>query len=220
MRSTLAVTTTGGDGGGGGGGSTDDASTAPLKFAQPLELRADRMYAVGVKLDAIAKTRYGERGASTVRLDDDVRLTFLPCPSLSRNGSNVLRGQLPYFLYTLERRTTIERPRFSSHNTRDNEAHRFYILLMRLLANKLSIAISTSTLRDGGACRSLCSSLAAYATVYVETRPAAAFELIAAIDCVLPLISAASADAIEAQTSGDDGECSEAATRKLSMMNE
>lgn len=76
--------------------------------------------------------------------------------------------------------------------------------MIRLLATKLSVLITINTLRDGADCRALCSQMIAYATVFIESNPHWAYDVVSAFDQVLPLITAANSDLADEQTLNDE----------------
>ncbi|KAI6226542.1 RCR-type E3 ubiquitin transferase [Aphelenchoides fujianensis] len=100
------------------------------------------------------------------------------------------------------------------------ETNRLFLLMVRLLSTKLSVLITSNSLRDGADCRATCSQMVALISVFISAHPRSAFEVVAAFDGVLPLISAANADVAE-NAAAD--ETSGGAQRKASfgsMVNE
>lgn len=84
------------------------------------------------------------------------------------------------------------------------EANQLFLLMIRLLSTKLSILITINALREGADCRALCSQMMAYATVFMESNPKWAYNIVSAFDQVLPLITAANADLTDDQTLDDE----------------
>lgn len=129
----------------------------------------------------------------------------MPCTSLSKNGTTVARGQIPFLLYSID----------ESQNNKDcamrkdgdaagEETNQLFLLMVRLLSTKLSILITIGALREGADCRSLCSQMIAYATVFMESNTKIAYDVVSAFDQVLPLITAANADLADEPTLNDD----------------
>ncbi|KAI6207356.1 RCR-type E3 ubiquitin transferase [Aphelenchoides besseyi] len=185
-----------------------DHWTVPLRLSTPIALQPNVVYAIRVQSDA-GKTRYGESGVATVRLNGtkNGRLTFLPCTSLSRNGTTVSRGQLPFLLYSVEEEALKLKNKqnrrcgsLTANNSANQkeETNRLFLLIIRLLATKLSVLITAGVLQDGANFQSTCSQLVALANVFIQLNPKTAFEVVAAFDGVLPLITAANADVAEA----------------------
>lgn len=96
-----------------------------------------------------------------MRLQKNICLTFSSC-SLSQNGTNVQRGQLPYFLYSIDADTS---PKKNSNNllgsaksipkapSSENASQLLFIQLIRILSQKLcrnfvSIFDSTTSLDE------------------------------------------------------------------------
>ncbi|KAI6241073.1 RCR-type E3 ubiquitin transferase [Aphelenchoides fujianensis] len=183
-----------------------DQWTSHLRLSASLSLQSGVVYAVRVQSD-VGKTRYGEGGVSSVRLQGsrNTRLTFLPCSSLSRNGTTVGRGQIPFLLYSIkDEQPKAKRSRKSGRaatiqeaSQQQEETNRLFLLMVRLLSTKLSVLITSNALRDGADCRTTCSQMVALISVFISAHPHSAFEVVAAFDGVLPLISAANADVAE-----------------------
>ncbi|CAD5232657.1 unnamed protein product [Bursaphelenchus xylophilus] len=159
-----------------------------IRLNKPIPLKPNVAYAVKALIDA-GKTFFGEAGISVVKLQRHGRMTFLPS-SFSKNGTTVSRGQLPFFLYSIENSNEAN---FNTKTSVSKEANRLFLLIIRLLSSKLSIQLS-SAVKDSFPTAKMCSQLVVYATVYMEANPSRAYHVIAAFDQVLPLISAANAD--------------------------
>jgi hypothetical protein len=78
---------------------------------------------------------------------------------------------------------------FSAQNGPSEEANQLFLLMIRLLSTKLSVLITVGAIRDGADCRTLCSQMIALATVFMESNPRWAYDIVSAFDQVLPLIS-------------------------------
>ncbi|CAD5224052.1 unnamed protein product [Bursaphelenchus okinawaensis] len=167
----------------------DGAECVLIRLNKAIPLKPNVTYAIKAVIDA-GKTFFGESGISVVKLQRHGRMTFLPS-SFSKNGTTVTRGQLPFFLYSIDTNTD------SNFNKRSNniteEASRLFLLIMRLLASKLSIQLS-SAVKDSFPSAKMASKIVTYAAVYMEANPHKAYHVIAAFDQILPLISAANAD--------------------------
>merc|ERR1719481_480050 len=79
--------------------SSDDCSSdiAFLKFDKPVAILPHTKYALRLRNHG-AKTNNGDVGQSVVKGNDGTTFTFTSC-SLSFNGTNPTRGQLPQILY-------------------------------------------------------------------------------------------------------------------------
>ena len=79
--------------------SSDDCvnDIAVIKFDKPVTVVPHTKYALRLRNHG-ARTNNGDGGQSTVRGSDGTTFTFTSC-SLSFNGTNVTRGQVPQILY-------------------------------------------------------------------------------------------------------------------------
>lgn len=113
-------------------------SIALIRFPKILNLKADLSYAVRVHLNG-GKTFYGEEGVCSLRLQNNICLSFAPC-SLSQNGTTIQRGQIPYFLYSIEDRKPTENINLNGKeiNVKSKFSTELFNQIMRLLAQKLS----------------------------------------------------------------------------------
>lgn len=68
-----------------------------LRFERPYAIMANVKYAIVFKSFSISSYN-GDMGLPQVRGDDDTLFTFMDC-SLSKNGTNLNRGQIPQILY-------------------------------------------------------------------------------------------------------------------------
>ncbi|KAK6037132.1 PHR domain protein [Cooperia oncophora] len=106
------------------------ADTGVILLPESITLAAGVTYAIKVWTPENGKTYCGEGGVNYIRLNNGARVTFSSC-SLSENGTSLQRGQIPYFLYSV-----VETEK--SENTElKEEVHKSYVLLLRLLSNKI-----------------------------------------------------------------------------------
>ncbi|XP_062904556.1 E3 ubiquitin-protein ligase MYCBP2 isoform X16 [Mobula hypostoma] len=79
--------------------STDDSSSdmAEIRLDKPVPLKENVKYAVRLR-NYGSRTANGDGGMTTVQCPDGVTFTFSTC-SLSSNGTNQTRGQIPQILY-------------------------------------------------------------------------------------------------------------------------
>uniref|UniRef100_A0A915DEE6 PHR domain-containing protein n=1 Tax=Ditylenchus dipsaci TaxID=166011 RepID=A0A915DEE6_9BILA len=189
---------------------TSNAECSPqivmIRFSNAKNLRSDSSYAVRLLLNG-SKTFYGEDGICSLRLQNNVQLNFMPC-SLSENGTTILRGQIPCLLYSVDKvsctnnggisafqqdaatefATAIDNKKNAVGNyTSCNPNDHLFVLMLRLLAQKLSMKSVSGKLSQAD--RRVCSQVVGYANVFVELNPRMAFDVIAAFDEALPLIS-------------------------------
>ncbi|KAI6189442.1 RCR-type E3 ubiquitin transferase [Aphelenchoides bicaudatus] len=176
--------------------------TVLFRLSKPINLKPNRVYAVRVQMDA-GKTYYGQSGVAAVQLQRFGRISFMPCASLGKNGTTVARGQIPFLLYSSDSKNDNNKNCTSNERTCiGEEANQLFLLMIRLLSTKLSILITINSLSAD--CRALCSQMMAYATVFMETNPKWAYNIISAFDQVLPLITAANADLTDEQALNDE----------------
>uniref|UniRef100_A0A7E4WAZ4 RCR-type E3 ubiquitin transferase n=1 Tax=Panagrellus redivivus TaxID=6233 RepID=A0A7E4WAZ4_PANRE len=171
-----------------------------VKLMKPISLKPDVIYAVRIHLSA-GKTFYGDNGQTCVRLANGGRINFLPC-SLSRNGTNIIRGQIPHLVYAVEepkkKKSVVKQKSVNKEDKFwlvDNEVHNVFLDIMRLLAQKLSYLIAMNEVNTDE--KLLSGQLIGYANVFLEANPNLGFHLVSAIDEVLPLLTAANADEVK-----------------------
>jgi E3 ubiquitin-protein ligase MYCBP2 len=70
---------------------------AEVKFDKPFLIKENVKYAIKLK-NRGGRTLNGDRGTTEVKCPDGTMFTFSPC-SLSSNGTNQVRGQIPSLLY-------------------------------------------------------------------------------------------------------------------------
>jgi E3 ubiquitin-protein ligase MYCBP2 len=70
---------------------------AEIKFEQPIPIRENTKYALKLK-NTGQRTYNGDGGMAKVKCSDGTTFSFSAC-SLSVNGTNHLRGQIPQILY-------------------------------------------------------------------------------------------------------------------------
>ncbi len=70
---------------------------AEIRFPRPVHVKAGTKYALRLT-NRGGRTCNGDGGVSVLRCADGTTFTFSSC-SLSLNGTNQIRGQIPYILY-------------------------------------------------------------------------------------------------------------------------
>lgn len=82
-----------------GGFDAEDCigDVAEIRFPRPVHIKAGTKYALRLGNHG-GRTCNGDGGVSVLRCADGTTFTFSACP-LSFNGTNQIRGQLPYILY-------------------------------------------------------------------------------------------------------------------------
>ncbi|CAD6193419.1 unnamed protein product [Caenorhabditis auriculariae] len=136
-------------------------------------------YAVKLWMPKNSRTFCGENGTNQLRLCDGTRLFFSGC-SLSQNGTTVQRGQIPFLLYSVTERSV------NSQTTQD-KLHESYLLLLRLLSNKIGTCANSGALSD--CARSLVSRISAHVMVFMELFPQKCLEIMATLEPLIPLVS-------------------------------
>ncbi|KAE9549406.1 hypothetical protein FO519_007385 [Halicephalobus sp. NKZ332] len=171
-----------------------------IKLTKPMKLEPDVTYCVRIHLSS-GKSFYGENGQATVKLLNNIKLNFMPC-SLSKNGTTLIRGQIPYLIYCIDETENKKKESFLKKEKSkedfwkvDDERQNLFIEIMRLLTQKFSYLIASENIDLEE--KSLCSQLIAYATVFLEGNPDLAFHLISSFDEIIPLLSSSNSDEIK-----------------------
>lgn len=151
-----------------------------VRFPDYVLLSPGVTYAIKVNMMKNSKTFCGEGGVTQVRLVNGARLFFSGC-SMSQNGTNVQRGQLPFLLYSiLDQSNSIQITEETIHDT--------FTLLLRLMANKIGAAIT-----EGGAlpscCQHLMSHISPHVMVFMERFPDKALEVMSTLEQLIPMVS-------------------------------
>ncbi|EFO87594.1 CRE-RPM-1 protein [Caenorhabditis remanei] len=160
--------------------SADEKEVGIIRFPENVLLSPGVTYAVKVNMIKNAKTFCGEGGVPQVQLLNGGRLLFSGC-SMSQNGTTVQRGQLPFLMYSVvDESSTIPVKQETINDT--------FILLLRLMANKIGAAIT-----DGGAlpacCQHLMSHISPHVMVFMERFPDKALELMSTMEQLIPMVS-------------------------------
>uniref|UniRef100_A0A1I7UJB5 DOC domain-containing protein n=1 Tax=Caenorhabditis tropicalis TaxID=1561998 RepID=A0A1I7UJB5_9PELO len=160
--------------------SVEEKEVGIVRFPEYVLLSPGVTYAVKVSMTKNAKTFCGEGGVTQVQLLNGARLFFSGC-SMSQNGTNVQRGQLPFLLYSILDQSI-------SVQIKQDTIHETFILLLRLMANKIGGAIM-----DGeelpACCQHLVSHISPHVMVFMERFPDKALELMSTVEQLIPMVS-------------------------------
>lgn len=161
--------------------SSTSANTTFLALNKPLKLYPNNLYALRLYIHE-AKTWGGENGVTSMTAVNGTKIYFQPC-SLSVNGTNVNRGQIPELYYSVNR----VRPKIRK-DADEQQLTKWFLLVLRLMSIKLLDCLSTGLL----SCSSwLFSTVFGWANVFVQNCPKYALDVISAIDELLPVVAAA-----------------------------
>ncbi|VDM40401.1 unnamed protein product [Toxocara canis] len=112
---------------------------------------------------------------------------FQPC-SLSQNGTSLARGQIPFVLYSIKENDTDIVQQIADYE----QLSKWFLLLIRMLSAKLSDLIAAGSL--GPSDRALCSNIAGFAMVFLESNPRRALDVVSTLDDLLPMVSSANGE--------------------------
>lgn len=153
---------------------------AYIRFNKPVRLIPGNLYATRVFIQG-GKTWAGDRGIQTVALSETHAITFEMC-SLSLNGTNITRGQIPSLL------VSIEMPLPPGEKELDKEdMQKQFMQCFKLVINKLINLIQIGKVVLN---RSLLNNLFGWAAIFIPMHPTYCLDLISALDEVVPLVAA------------------------------
>uniref|UniRef100_A0A915ATT0 RCR-type E3 ubiquitin transferase n=8 Tax=Parascaris univalens TaxID=6257 RepID=A0A915ATT0_PARUN len=159
---------------------------AMLRLTKAIRLQSGVVYAIRLTVEG-GKTFCGEGGVGTVRLCNGARMHFQPC-SLSQNGTSLARGQIPFVLYSMKENEVDIMQQIADYE----QLSKWFLLLVRMLAAKLSDLIAAGSL--GSSDRTLCSNIAGFVMVFLESNPRRALDIVSTLDDLLPMVSSANGE--------------------------
>ncbi|XP_052792731.1 E3 ubiquitin-protein ligase MYCBP2-like isoform X2 [Mya arenaria] len=170
---------------------------AEIKFEKPIPIRECTKYALRLRNHGQQRTFNGDGGISKVKCPDGTTFTFTAC-SLSNNGTNHMRGQIPQILYYSAPQEG-EHHHQSSKNLAELQARKNAIDIVSAIcrtatdllhrAGSVNPAMVKETLANAQLFKSLLPLCIAYIGPVASQDPRGAVQVIGLVQEVLPALS-------------------------------
>ncbi|WAQ99892.1 MYCB2-like protein [Mya arenaria] len=170
---------------------------AEIKFEKPIPIRECTKYALRLRNHGQQRTFNGDGGISKVKCPDGTTFTFTAC-SLSNNGTNHMRGQIPQILYYSAPQEG-EHHHQSSKNLAELQARKNAIDIVSAIcrtatdllhrAGSVNPAMVKETLANAQLFKSLLPLCIAYIGPVASQDPRGAVQVISLVQEVLPALS-------------------------------